>query len=211
MADAITDEDRAAIAAYKGSITKVPDNARAFESAWCPKLQRLINTGPGRLKYTYGSPRRSDSPRIKARRRRVAELHAQGMSVLGIAAKMGVSKTSVQGDHKALGLEPNNTVRKDDLTKAIADARLAGMNLKDMRAKFGLSNGALYWHLSKVGLTIKRHSKGSSLMGDEMSEVVRDYHTRGFAVDRIATLTMLARDVIVAELNAMGLNPDGGS
>ena len=119
MTAAITAEERARIERAYGAtvpahltVTRVPRGVSGLpQPRWCEKTGHLVYDATdvgwkqtSRAFWQNTSARRA----ADARRPAVAAMHAEGLTVMEIAERIGVSLAAIYGDLAALGLKPNS-------------------------------------------------------------------------------------------------------
>lgn len=107
----LTPEERAAIEAYSGEVTRVETGVSGLgQMRWCPRRNGLFNVEDGKFLSKAESLRRGrrmfkggSSPEMQERRAFVKANHTK-MTMTAMANKWGCDRTTIRNDLYILGL-----------------------------------------------------------------------------------------------------------
>lgn len=173
--DPLTPAERALVEARVAAkdITILPMGATSFEvPVWDEQVRRLVFKG-GAEHYRKGhsallgrSPRKARvqpvPPHIVERRARVAEMHAQGLTMAQMVRAIGdVFPTTIRGDLDLLGLEPHPAVHHNAIDHAARQARVRelaaqGLTSQQIAHEMGLSVRTIRTAIQGAGVVIAR-------------------------------------------------------
>jgi transposase len=177
--------------------------------AAAPTLNVRAASNTARRGPTRGRPRGSSPAAVEERRQRAGELYAQGLSLEGVAAKLGVSKRQAGKDLDALGISRRRTDANAIAARRtrVAELYAQGLPCEKVATLVGASAQTIWRDLVALGVERRPAGRRNSYAGtrEERRERARTLYAEHHSTTKVAAELGVSQFCVWSDLAPLGV------